>query len=167
MSRPLTAEEKALERAERAAAAKEAVRIAECLKWRDVDSKKEVFLLDVVPPERHWTQFKMRKGATLHRIYRSFYTDSVIDRIGNACKREDFIMGVRHTEIKSKDGSKKQKTTTNRVMNVTKKYILQSKAIQIYLTANQEAPKQIKENAIFLKKKIDEARSYLAYATEQ
>ena len=120
MQRPLTAEEKALERAERATAAKEAVRIAECLKWRDVDTKKEVFLLDVVQPEKHWSQFKMRKGTTLLQIYRSFYTDAVIDRIGYARKPQDFIMSIRHTAIKSKDGSKKQKTTTSRVMNLTK-----------------------------------------------
>ena len=34
-----------------------------CFKRRDGDTKKEVFLVDVVAPEKHWTQFNSHKGA--------------------------------------------------------------------------------------------------------
>jgi hypothetical protein len=160
MSRPLTAEEKALQKATKTAEAKDAVRIAECLKWEDVNSNKTVFLLDVIPPEKAWTVLKLRKGATLHQIYRSFYTDAIINRLGAGLNRADFVMGVRHTELKSNDGSKRQRTVTNRFMNVTKQYILQSKAVAIYLTANQDTAKQSTQNQYFMKTKIQEARQF-------
>lgn len=99
MDRPLTAEEKALKAAKKAEE-KEAVRIAECLKWwQDVNSNKTVFSLDILPPERAWTQLKLRKGASLLQIYRRFYTDKLIDRLGHGLKSYDFVMGKYYTTL--------------------------------------------------------------------
>jgi len=96
------------------------------------------------------TETFVHKKLTLLEIYRKFYTDSIIDRVGNDCSFEDFIMGVRHTALKcSLDSCELRKTTTNHYMSVTKKYLLQAKAIQIGLIANEwqyETLKTMKEN---------------------
>jgi hypothetical protein len=97
MDRPLTAAEKAKERAARMKAQKDAARIAEGLKWRDVDLSKEVFLIDEMAPVNQWTTFKLRNSAflTTHIIFRTFFTDSIVDRLGNDADEKEFVSGVR------------------------------------------------------------------------
>ena len=99
-----------------------------------------------------------KKRMTLLEIYRKFYTDSIIDRLGNDCVSEDFIMGIRHTAIKSSsvESCKLRKTTTNHYMCVKKKYLMQAKAIQIGLIANEQQCESLKT----LKENIEEIRQY-------
>ena len=71
--RPATPIERALDEAERRRARIDALRIAEGLRWRDVDPRQEVFIMDELPPEEAWTTLNIRKGdVSIHTIHRKF-----------------------------------------------------------------------------------------------
>ena len=108
MERPLTSAEKAKIRAEKAREAREAELIAKSLKWRDLEPANEVFLLDEIPPERQWTSLKWKRNAPVstHAIYRSFFSNTIIDRLGGEADINDFISGVRYTMLKNGKRSK-------------------------------------------------------------
>jgi hypothetical protein len=68
--RPATPFERALNDGERRRARNDALRIAEGLRWRDVDPSKEVFLMDELPVEEAWATLNIRKGdVSMHMIY--------------------------------------------------------------------------------------------------
>jgi hypothetical protein len=82
--RPATPIGRALNKGERRKARIDALRTAEGLRWRDVDSSKEVFIMDELPAEEAWATLNIREGdVSMHTIYRTFFTDSIIDRLGN------------------------------------------------------------------------------------
>ena len=114
-----------MERAACEKSRKEAVHIAESLKWRDVDRKTEVFVMDELPAEQAWTTFKLRdKDTSLHDIYRLFFSGDIINRLGRAARHEDFELGSRKTKLSNGKFSR-----TTHMMRLTKKYITQATAI--------------------------------------
>ena len=127
---------------------------------KNINTAAVVHVMQVISGTSEVTSTKTieKKRMTLLEIYRKFYTDSIIDRLGNDCVSEDFIMGIRHTAIKSSsvESCKLRKTTTNHYMCVKKKYLMQAKAIQIGLIANEQQCESLKT----LKENIEEIRQY-------
>ena len=78
--RPLTSTEKAIVQAEKRKKQKDDQRIADCLKWQDVDRTKECFLIDELPPEDAWTTFKLNKTRppSIGDVFRMFITPALM-----------------------------------------------------------------------------------------
>ena len=98
--RPARHGERALTEVEKIKERLEALCIAEGLKWKDVDSNNEVFLMEELPAETACTALKARKGDVFkHTIYRTFLNDSIITRLGNDIDQDIFNSGSRKTRL--------------------------------------------------------------------
>jgi hypothetical protein len=158
--RPATTRERAIIEAGRRKARIDALRTAEGLRWRDVDSSKEVFIMDELPPEEAWATLNIRKGdVSMHTIYRKFFTDSIIDRLGNDIDPNSFSRS-RKTKLKNGKFSR-----TMQHCNVTKCDILQATSVYIYLIGKQQSAVAVRANGRYLRNRIDEAKEFLRRET--
>jgi len=149
LKRPLTSEEKALNQAAQQKRIKETKRIAECLKWRDFEKKKECFVLDELPPVDAWTSFRLRNtDISMFNVFRNFVNDDIIDRLGQRFSEENHTYGSRKGTLKLKRAV------------ITNVKIWQYFAVYIWLVGKQIKAQENTSNLNHLKSRVEVARKY-------
>ena len=149
LKRPLTSEEKALNQAAQQKRIKETKRIAECLKWRDFEKKKECFVLDELPPVDAWTSFRLRNtDISMFNVFRNFVNDDIIDRLGRRFSEENHTYGSRKGTLKLKRAV------------ITNVKIWQYFAVYIWLVGKQIKAEENTSNLNHLKSRVEVARKY-------
>ena len=111
--------------------------------WREVDEKKECFVMDALPPALAFPEIGLSRFAGLADIFLHFVDGDVVSKLINSFTLEDLTLGFRD-----------KKKGTIRKMKVTPKLIYKILAIHIRIIGLQEKPNEATHNDKPLRKAL-------------
>ena len=119
--------------------------------WREVDTRKECFLLPALPPAPTFPEINARRCSRLSEIFLRFVDEDVVSKLIDSFTAEDLMLGYRN----------KAHGTTRRMV-VTPQLIYKVFAVHIRIIGLQAQPNESSVRKP-LRKALDESREHFQH----